>query len=74
MIRQLDMVALTRDVAESHLVAGDVGAVVMIHDGGAAYEVEFVTLSGETLAVLTLPGDSVRPLRRREIPHVREVA
>lgn len=33
----------------------------MIHDGGKAYEVEFVTLAGDTLGVLTLTANEVRP-------------
>lgn len=32
---------LTADQPEAELVAGDVGVVVFIHGGGAAYEVEF---------------------------------
>ena len=73
MIRELDVVALAQSLPDYRLEAGDVGTVVMVHgDGG--YEVEFATLSGDTIAVVTLPADSVRPLRRREIAHAREVA
>jgi hypothetical protein len=46
----------------------------MVHDQGAAYEVEFLTLAGETLAVLTLTAAQVRPAAADEIPHVRHVA
>ena len=41
---------------------------------GAAYEVEFVTLGGETIAVVTLSADAVRPITGREIAHARAVA
>ena len=74
MIQQLDTVILTRDIPEQKLRKGDLGAVVLVHQGGAAYEVEFVTLGGETLAVVTLPAAAVRAATGREIAHAREVA
>ena len=74
MIQELDTVVLTRDIPAEKLREGDLGAVVFVHQNGAAYEVEFVTLDGETLAVVTLPADAVRATSGREIPHAREVA
>lgn len=47
------------------------GAVVMAHAGEKAFEVEFVTLAGDTLGVLTLTADDVRSISARDIPHVR---
>jgi hypothetical protein len=37
-------------------------------------EVEFVTLSGETVAVVTVPAPAVRPVGPKEIAHARMVA
>ena len=77
MIEELATVALTRDVPEHGLEAGDLGAVVMIYKdagGSCEYEVEFVTLDGRTLALLTVPADAIRPVRAREIAHARAVA
>ena len=74
MIKELDTIILTRDIPEQKLRKGDLGAVVFVHEGGAAYEVEFVTLGGGTLAVVTLPADAVRTATGREIAHAREVA
>ena len=74
MIKELDVVALTRDWPSDGLSKGDVGTVVHVHNAGEAFEVEFVALDGETIALLTLPADAVRSVRPREIPHVREVA
>jgi Domain of unknown function (DUF4926) len=74
MIRELDTVVLTRDVDERGLKRGDVGAVVHSYEGGAAFEVEFVTAEGRTVAVLTLAGQDIRPLGERDILHVREMA
>jgi hypothetical protein len=55
MISELDTVVLTRDLPENGLEAGDVGTVVLIHDEGAGYEVEFTSLAGNTLAVVNGP-------------------
>jgi hypothetical protein len=74
MIHELDMVALTRDLPEHNLVTGDVGAVVHCYSEGKAFEVEFVTAAGKTVAVVTLGTGDVRPLRGQEILHVRELA
>ena len=74
MIKELELVALTRALPEHNLVAGDVGTVVMVHQGGRGYSVEFMTFSGKTVAVATVDDDAVRPLRAREIAQAREVA
>jgi hypothetical protein len=74
MIKELDPVVLTRHLPEHGLRAGDVGWVVMVHAAGAGYEIEFVTLAGETVSVVTVPSDSVRPVQAREIAHARRVA
>ena len=54
-----------------NLEAGDVGTVVLVHGKGAAYEVEFMTLGGDTVAVLTIDAADVRPFDEREIVHAR---
>ena len=71
MIQELDTVILVKDYPDQGLLKGDMGAVVMVHDGGKAFEVEFVTLAGDTLGVLTLTADEVRPISARDVPHVR---
>jgi len=74
MIKELDLVVLKRDLPDHHLEAGDVGTVVLIHGGGAGLEVEFLTLTGETVAVVTVPSDAVRSVADGEIAHARRVA
>jgi hypothetical protein len=74
MVRELDTVVLTRDIAEHGLRQGDVGAVAHCYPGGAAFEVEFVTADGQTIALLTLESADVRSIREREILHVRAVS
>ena len=74
MIREHECVVLLRDRPEAGLMAGDLGTVVHIHDGGGAYEVEFATLKGDTVAIVTVAAALVRPLHRRDIAHTRELA
>lgn len=73
MIQEHDSVVLLENLPSAKLEAGDVGVVVHVHRGGAAFEVEFLTLDGETVAIETLEAGQVRSVRSREIPHVREV-
>lgn len=73
MIRELDTVVLTHDLGEHGLMEGDVGAVVHSYGDGEAFEVEFVTADGSTVALLTLTAADIRPRRQREILHVREL-
>lgn len=73
MIREHDRVVLTTPVPTEGLEAGDVGAVVHVYRDGQAYEVEFVTLDGHTVAVVTLEADQVRSVHKREITHAREL-
>jgi len=71
MIEELASVVLTTDIPEQGLQTGDVGTVVMVHQQGQGYTVEFMTLGGDTVAVVTLPAEQVRPIRANEIAHVR---
>jgi len=73
MIRELETVVLIRDLPEYGLDRGDMGAVVHCHEEGVAFEVEFVTGAGETVAVVTLTHKDVRPMLPNEILHAREI-
>lgn len=73
MIKEHDRIVLLRDLPEYGLQAGDVGTVVHIHRQGEAFEVEFMTLDGGTVAVVTLLYSQVRAVGKRDIAHVREL-
>ncbi len=73
MIKELDQVVLEADLPEHGLQQGDIGAVVLIHQSGAGYKVEFVALDGETVAVVSLAAAHVRSIAHREIAHVRVI-
>lgn len=69
MIKEHDCIVLTQDLPGEGLQAGDVGTVVHIYRDGAAYEVEFVTLTGQTVAVATVLPAQLRPVGRQDIAH-----
>lgn len=72
MIKEHEQVVLTVDIPEYDLKAGDVGIVVHIYSDGQAYELEFFTLDGNTLDVVTVETSQVRPISQRDVLHVRE--
>ena len=74
MIHEHDCVVLTSDLPDDGLLAGDAGTVVHIHRGGEAYEVEFVTLTGETVVVATVMATQLRPVSSSDITHARDRA
>jgi hypothetical protein len=74
MIKEHDCIVLTQSIPDEGMEAGDVGTVVHIHRDHAAYEVEFVTLTGQTVAVATVLPSQLRPVNRRDLAHVRELA
>ncbi|WP_119072173.1 DUF4926 domain-containing protein [Aggregatilinea lenta] len=71
MIKEHDRIVLTVDLPDYQLRAGDVGTVVHIYRTGEAYEVEFFTLDGQTLDVVTVEAAQARPVRSTEVLHAR---
>jgi hypothetical protein len=69
-IKVLDTVVLERDLPGHGLRRGDIGAVVEIYDP-EGLEVEFVTGSGRTRALVTLKASDVRPIADHDIIAVR---
>ena len=70
MYRVLDTIVLNRDVPDHGLRKGDLGAVVEVYEPGGL-EVEFVTASGRTAAVVTLEARDVRPVADDDLVSVR---
>ncbi len=71
MFKEHDQIVLTSDLAEDGLKAGDVGIIVHIHRHGEAFEVEFMTLDGKTVAIATVLESQVRPVTDRDVTHAR---
>jgi hypothetical protein len=70
-------VILTRDVADEGLRAGDVGTVVERHaapGGDEGYSIEFFDMTGNTVAVATLPAGALRLPTPADRPAVRALS
>jgi hypothetical protein len=74
MIKELDRVVLADRLDEADLEIGDIGTVVFVYKQQKGYEVEFMTLTGETVAVVSVLPSQIRRIRDREIAHVRAIA
>lgn len=71
--KELDTVVLDRDVPEYGLRRGDLGAVVQVYEPDGV-EVEFVTASGRTEALVTLAVTDLREVRDEDLISVRSLA
>lgn len=61
MIKEYDVVRLTRAIPEHGLALGTQGAVVLVHNAAPPhFEVEFCDPSGRTIALLTLGADAIQ--------------
>jgi uncharacterized protein DUF4926 len=64
MFKELDRIVLAKPVPKESLETGDVGTVVHVYGDQDAFEVEFNTLDGHTVAVVTVAASQVRPVGR----------
>ena len=69
-LQALDVVVLTHDLPDHGLKRGDLGAVVDVY-AADAMEVEFVTASGRTQALVTLRPSDVREVGDDDLVTVR---
>lgn len=72
LFKALDTVVVTIDLPSHGLKRGDIGAVVEVYSPDAV-EVEFVTASGHTQAVVTLGTHQIRPVGSRDLLAVRQL-
>lgn len=68
--KMLDVVVLKRDLPDMGLRKGDLGTVVEIYEPDGL-EVEFVTASGRTEALVTLNVSDVRAVEDSDLVSVR---
>lgn len=68
-------VALTRDIVEEGLYAGDVATLLdyVPHPGGGeeGAVLEIFNALGESITVITVPVSAIAPLRADQVPAVR---
>ncbi len=72
-MKELDIVVLKKDLAENGLKRNDIGTVVHVHELRRAFEVEFMTGKGATVAVVTLSDKDVRPMGESDMLRVRDM-
>ena len=51
--KELDVVALLKNIPEEKLIVGQVGTIVLVHSDNI-FEVEFSDTKGKTISILTL--------------------
>ena len=73
MLEEHDRIVLTDDISDSGLKAGDVGTIVHMYPNGEAFEVEFLTLDGNTAALASVLPSQARLVTRTDITHTREI-
>lgn len=73
MLQEFDRVVLLEALPAYGLEAGDIGTIVMVHQGNQGYAVEFLALHGETVAVATLRYSQVRAIQQNEVAHARQL-
>jgi len=65
-IQEMDVVALTDDLASQRLFRGQVGTVVHVHAPGV-FEVEFVDNDGHTYGLTTVRAEQLLSLRHTPV-------
>ena len=61
-MQELDHVALTQELPEHGLKIGDIGIILNIYGDHKGYEVEFVKLNGELIALVSVYPAQIRQL------------
>ncbi len=70
--KELQTVVLDRDLPEQGLRRGDLGAIVQVYEPNGL-EVEFVSASGRTEALVTLKESDVRAVADGDLIAVRQL-
>ncbi|MGH9868899.1 MAG: DUF4926 domain-containing protein [Candidatus Polarisedimenticolia bacterium] len=66
----LDTIVLNRDLPEYGLKRGDLGTVVHVYQPDGL-EIEFVTASGQTEALVRVKSADIRPIQANDLVSVR---
>ena len=70
--RNLEVVVLNEDLPSHGLKRGDLGTIIEVYSPDAV-EVEFVTASGRTQALVTLPPSAIRQVGDNDLVAVRPI-
>ena len=70
--RNLEVVVLNEDLPSHGLKRGDLGTIIEVYSPDAV-EVEFVTASGRTQALVALPPSAIRQVGDNDLVAVRPI-
>lgn len=70
---ELETIVLSHDIPEHGLQAGDIGVIVHLRNDDN-FQVEFVSGEGDTVALLDLSLNDIRPMAPKEILHARKIS
>ena len=70
-VQERDQVVVVEDLRNLSVRAGDIGTIVHVYPARQAYEVEFVSLTGKVIGVVTLAAGKIRAICEGEIAHAR---
>lgn len=73
MFEELEHVVLMEDLDDHGLKADDIGMILHVYGQGEGYEVEFVTLGSELVALVALTPSHIRAVEQDEMAQVRRV-
>lgn len=71
--QQIVLTAPVKGDDQEELKPGDVGAIIHIHPNEEAFEVEFLSLDVETIAIATVLPSQARPVTGSDLTHARTV-
>ncbi|MDR4493130.1 MAG: DUF4926 domain-containing protein [Nitrospirales bacterium] len=74
MIQELEDVILESDLPQNGLQRGDIGTIVLVHQEGKGYEMEFTTWMWRNGCRCHAAGFSGSTSHKREIAHARDLA
>lgn len=73
MLKEHDRVVLKGDLPADDLLAGDVGVIVHVYREAEAFEVEFLALDGNSIAVATVEASRLRAVTAHDVSHARPI-
>ena len=73
MLKEHNRVVLTKDLPADDLRAGDVGVIVHVYREASAFEVEFLALDGNSIAVATVEASQLRGVTAHDVSHARPI-
>lgn len=73
MFKEHDQAVLVEDLPEKGLQAGDIGVIVFVPESGEGYTVEFLTLEGDTVAIVPVQASQIRAISVQDFPHARRI-